>query len=335
MSQLPKNKNLPDIEQIAQVEECGVFTGQSGKYWTHPGRSQKTLTPEELEKFDKIRLRLKKQKSSFSAEDYLSGNFDFPSGNKGEWIKGIIDRLCKGFTRSCKEIFIMFDLLYSDMHYSTSIKENHLKIRHLIDILQQCDIEFLAAKNDIKYFLEWAEAAPAKAPVEDLLFKFSCFAKREACIYQLIFEATMLSGEIIRNYHNKNLIDDLEKSSVNKDVIEKVVSVLEKKNKKSISKTKPIQTQEEMALMIQKIAYNLKFPKYQRCSRRNIINWEHNYCKRPRWYNDDMRYHGLTLAAQLINAGMNREFIANFQKAKWVNSGIDVDTLSEEDIIEP
>ena len=52
MSQLPKNKNLPDIEQIAQVEECGVFTGQSGKYWTHPGRSQKTLTPEELEKFD-------------------------------------------------------------------------------------------------------------------------------------------------------------------------------------------------------------------------------------------------------------------------------------------
>ena len=57
MSQLPKNKNLPDIEQIAQVEECGVFTGQSGKYWTHPGRSQKTLTPEELEKFDKIRLR--------------------------------------------------------------------------------------------------------------------------------------------------------------------------------------------------------------------------------------------------------------------------------------
>ena len=333
MSQLPKNKNLPDIEQIAQVEECGVFTGQSGKYWIHPGRSQKTLTPEELEKFDKIRLRLKKQKSSFSAEDYLSGNFDFSSDNKGEWIKGIIDRLCKGFTRSCKEIFIMFDLLYSDMHYSTSIKENHLKIRHLIDILQQCDIEFLAAKNDIKYFLEWAEAAPAKAPVEDLLFKFSCFAKREACIYKLIFEAITLSGEIIRNYHTKNLVDDLEKSSAGAEVIEKVVSALEKKHKKSISKIKPIYTQESLALMIQDIAIELQFPKYQKCSRRNIINWENNYCKRPKWYRDDIRYYSIMAVSDLIRDGMKREIWAKRRKEDWVNSGYNVEQLSEEDVI--
>ena len=122
MSQLPKNKNLPDVEQIAKVEAYGVFTGQSGKYWMHPGRGQKALTPEELEKFDKIRLRLKKYKTSFSAEDYLSGDFNFSSDNKGEWIKGIRDRFCKEFTNSCKQIFIMFDLLYSDMHYSTSVK---------------------------------------------------------------------------------------------------------------------------------------------------------------------------------------------------------------------
>ena len=61
MSQLPKNKNLPDVEQIAKVEAYGVFTGQSGKYWMHPGRGQKALTPEELEKFDEIILFLEKK----------------------------------------------------------------------------------------------------------------------------------------------------------------------------------------------------------------------------------------------------------------------------------
>lgn len=333
MSQLPKNKNLPDVEQIAKVEAYGVFTGQSGKYWIHPGRGQKALTPEELEKFDKIRLRLKKYKTSFSAEDYLSGDFNFSSDNKGEWIKGIRDRFCKEFTNSCKQIFIMFDLLYSDMHYSTSVKENHSLIRRLIDVLQQCDIEFLSAKNDIKYFLEWADSAPAQAPIEDLLFSFSRFANREACIYKLIFEAITLSGEIIRNYHNKNLVDDLEKSSAGAEVIEKVVSALEKKHKKSISKIKPIYTQESLALMIQDIAIELQFPKYQKCSRRNIINWENNYCKRPKWYRDDIRYYSIMAVSDLIRDGMKREIWAKRRKEDWVNSGYNVEQLSEEDVI--
>ena len=232
------------------------------------------------------------------------------------------NRLCGEIERACQEnIFILFKLSYSKICHLSLKDEYRGNVRRFIDKLQQCDWELLDAMRKLAYILEYADAAPAQAPIADMLDFFGKYTQRMGKICSLLSEASYALTSMETHNERQQLIDELTKYAEKYPEFTKKIYDLERRNRELEFNVKITVSQQRAAELIQKAAAYCNYTCYKNCSRRTIINWEKKHNSKPFWYDKKLRVFGEAILSDNVIQGMREELNARGNLKKGYTRG--------------